>query len=155
TVQVTRNLGGFMVQSTPFSATVAPTAPELFVLGIPPLLIPNITASNGSLISPLNPAKPGDIVKAMGTGFGVTNLPLAPGTTVPASPPYSVVAPVKVTVGNFSAVVSSVIRVPGGLGATDQVTFQIPPTLQGGPQPVVVSAGGQNSQTVQLQLGVK
>jgi uncharacterized protein (TIGR03437 family) len=57
-----------------------------------------------------------------------------------------------VTVGGQNAIVSSATLVPNGLGATDQVIFQVPAGLPGGNQPVVVNVGGQNSQTLQLPV---
>ncbi len=152
TVQVTRAIGGQTLQSAPFSATVASTAPGLFTTNVNGVTLANFQDSTGAVYTAANPAKPGDFVKALGTGFGVTNPPLAPGTMVPASPAYNVAAPVKVTVGGQNAIVSSATLVPNGLGATDQVIFQVPAGLPGGNQPVVVNVGGQNSQTLQLPV---
>jgi uncharacterized protein (TIGR03437 family) len=152
TVQVTRAIGGQTLQSAPFSATVASTAPGLFTTNVNGVTLANFQDSTGAVYTAANPAKPGDFVKALGTGFGVTNPPLAPGTIVPASPAYNVAAPVKVTVGGQNAIVSSATLVPNGLGATDQVIFQVPAGLPGGNQPVVVNVGGQNSQTLQLPV---
>ncbi|HWD00762.1 MAG TPA: hypothetical protein VG456_28595 [Candidatus Sulfopaludibacter sp.] len=151
TVQVSRVTGGQTLTSNVFSVTVAATAPGLFTTTVNNTIFGNFQTTAGVTITPGAPAKAGDTIKVLGTGFGVTNPLLAPGTTVPASPAYNIVAPVKVTVGGKDATVVSAARIPNGLGATDQAVFTVPAGLTGS-QPVVVNVGGVNSQTLQLPL---
>ena len=152
TVQVSRQTGGQALQSAVFNATVAAAAPGLFSTNVNGVTLANMLDTTGAVFTPATPAHAGDTVKALGTGFGVTNPIFTPGTAVPVSPAYNVVAAVKVTVGGQPATVISSTLVPGGIGATDQVIFQVPAGLSGGNQPVVVNVGGVNSQTLQLPL---
>lgn len=154
TLQVTRLSGsGSAVSSGVVNITVAPTAPGIFTSTLQDgSTVPNFSDSSGALITPSHPIPPGGSVRALGTGFGVTNPVFTLGGVVPASPAYNVVAPVKVTVGVQNATVTSAQLQPTSISGVDQVIFTVPATLPGGSYPVVVNVGGVNSQTMQLSV---
>jgi uncharacterized protein (TIGR03437 family) len=150
-VQLTRQVGGQPVQSNTLTVNVAATAPGLFSTTQNGVTGPQFLDVTGKLITAANPAKPGDVVSAYGTGFGVTNPPSTPGAQVPSAPLYNVVAQVKVTVGGQTATVGAAVLAPGTFGAVYQVNFTVPQGLSGSVG-VTVNVGGVNSQTLQLQL---
>ena len=145
TIQVTRQTAGQTLQSSPFNATLAPTAPGLFTL----VNSSNIVAAMDSLsnlISPSNPARPGDTVTIYGTGFGATNPVVASGSVSPATP-VPVTASVTATVGGKSAVVVFAGLAPGQTAGENLINLTIPDGLGAGNLPVVVTVGGVPSQT--------
>jgi uncharacterized protein (TIGR03437 family) len=81
-IQVTTQNGA--QQSNVVNVTVAPTAPGIFSSTQNGISYGNFVDGAGNLITPANPAVQGSTVRALGTGFGVTNPPFAPGPAVPA-----------------------------------------------------------------------
>ena len=154
TIQVSVTLGGGQtLQSAVANVTVAPTAPGLFTSVQNGVTYGNFADSSGNLITPSNPALPGSSVRALGTGFGVTSPPFTPGTVVPSSPAYNVVAPVTLTVGGLNATVTSAQLEPTSISGVDQVIFVVPANLSAGSHPLVVNVGGVNSQSLGLNVG--
>lgn len=151
TIQLTRQVNGQPAQSNTVTTSVAATAPGLLTVNQNGAVVGLFIDSSGNQISASNPAKPGQVIAVRGTGFGITNPLYTPGTAVPSSPPYNVVATVTLTVGGQSVTPSSAALGPAGsYGSIVQVSFTVPQGVNG---QVGVSAnvGGVNTQTVQLQ----
>ncbi len=140
-VVVTRVTGGQTLVSQPFTATVAPTAPQMYFASVNNVSYGNCFSA-GNPVSAANAVRPGDLVRCLGTGFGVTNPVVPSGQVQPQSPLPVVVAPVRVTVANQDAIVNSVTLAAGNIVGQDQVIFTVPQGVFPGNQPVVVTVGG-------------
>jgi uncharacterized protein (TIGR03437 family) len=141
TIQVTNQTGGQTLQSAVVTVAVAPTAPALFTQSGAGSGFGAFYQMTGVQLTAANPARPGDTVFAYGTGFGVTNPVVADGA-YPAPPP-PVVAKVTATVGGeIATVLYTGLMSP----FIYQVNFTLPSDLPGGNLPVVLNAGGMNSQ---------
>jgi uncharacterized protein (TIGR03437 family) len=84
-----------------------------------------VHASNFSLVSPSNPAHPGEFLAVFASGLGPTRPGVDPGQPFPATPPQLVNSPVEVSVGGKPA---EVLYAGGYPGAVDiyQVNFRVP-----------------------------
>jgi len=91
-------------------------------------------------------------VVVYGTGFGQTTPVLSTGQTVPAGPPFFNTATVTATVGGQTAKVDYSIAAPPYVAGLYQVALTVPSGLAPGTAPVVVSAGGLASNTVNVAL---
>ena len=149
TVRVTRQTGGQTLQSTVATVPVAPTAPGLSTWNSSGRGPGAFADSKGKLVDVSNPTHPGDVLIAYGTGFGATNPVVNSGS--PATQVSRVVASVKVTVSGQDAAVQFAGRAVGQIGM-DQVNFVVPQVPARADAPVVVTVGGQNSQTVTLAV---
>src|SRR5262249_37551724 len=98
-----------------------------------------------------NPAKPGDKITAVGTGFGATNPVLLDGVLTPDRPSYALAASVGMTVGDKQASVGFVGLEPQYIDV-DGVSFTVPEGLEGGLLPVVATIGGVSSPPVLLAV---
>jgi uncharacterized protein (TIGR03437 family) len=146
-VQVTWNGRTSNVISSP----VATTAPGVFTAnasGQGPAAASN---QDGSANSPAHPASRGDTVVLYVTGEGQTTPAGVTGkvTTVASAPPLTPgpVARVSVRIGSTEAEVSFAGEAPGSVSGVMQLNVIIPPTVDPGELPVVVSAGGIASQS--------
>ncbi len=151
-VVVTRVTGGQTLVSQPFTATVVPTAPQMYFVSVNNMLFGNCFSS-GSQVSPSNAVLPGALVRCLGTGFGVTNPVVPTGQVQPQSPLPAVVAAVRVTVAGQNATVNSASLSQGNTVGQNQVIFTVPQGVPGGNQPVVVNVGGVNAFPLQLAIG--
>jgi uncharacterized protein (TIGR03437 family) len=143
TVVVTTGAG----TSAPFNITLSAVAPSLPPLPQSPTL--GIFANlKGAFISNANLANAGDVLTLYATGLGATN-PVVPAGPAPSSVVNTATLPA-VTVGGVSATVSFAGLSPGLVGLY-QINFTVPATAQGS-VPVVVSIGGQSSNSVTLTL---
>ncbi|HTB17192.1 MAG TPA: hypothetical protein VK708_03705, partial [Bryobacteraceae bacterium] len=133
--------------SAPFNVTLASVAPTItLALG---------STSEGLFytlknvqVTPTSLANPGDTLSLYATGLGDTT-PAAPvsgvaTSTLPLSPLPTV------TVGGQSATVLFA-GIPSGFASLYQINFVVPKNVQGN-VPVVVSIGGQSSNSVTLPL---
>jgi uncharacterized protein (TIGR03437 family) len=137
TIQVTNQVGGRALQSS-ITVSLAPTAPGLYLNTGRGSGTGYFTWASGATTAWANP---GDAVVADVTGFGATNPAVADGTT-PATP-APVVANVTVTVNGENAAVSGAFLVSPGVY---HVNFTLPTDLPPGSLPVVMNAGGVNTQ---------
>ncbi len=106
------------------------------------------THADGSLLGPATlypglttPAKPSEIIILYGNGFGSTSQPVAPGS----SQQSGTLSPLPViTIGGVQATVQF-----AGLVAPGEYQFNVvvPPNTATGNQPVLVTYGGQSTQT--------
>ena len=92
------------------------------------------------------PARPGEVIILLGTGFGATS-PAAPlGQVTPASPDYNLIARPAVTIGGLLAPYVSGTLAPGQAGVY-QIEVVVPVLLSNGDWPVIATVGGVASQT--------
>jgi minor extracellular serine protease Vpr len=132
------------LQGNLYTVPLASYAPAFFLnSGTVADALDNNTAA---LITTANPATAGEILQLYANGLGpVTNQP-ASGDPAPASPLSLTTSPVTVTIGNQSAKVygGTAFLAPGLIGLY-QIDIQVPSGLSSGPQPIVISVGGQTS----------
>jgi len=88
------------------------------------------------------PARPGDVIKLWGTGFGPTN-PVVPAGQEPAvvAPPTQ--KPVRVALGGTAVPVLG--EVLSNYAALYQVAIQIPASMPDGDYPIVATVNGTES----------
>ena len=107
--------------------------------------------ANGSLVSPTNPAFPGESLAVMGNGFGPPSTPVREGTPSPGNPVATVGTPLA-NVGGVLALVTFSGLVPGFIGVS-QFNLQVPvglPTSSGTPLQAILN--GVSSNTVTLSV---
>jgi uncharacterized protein (TIGR03437 family) len=107
-----------------------------------------------SLVDASNPARPGDLVWAWGTGFGaLTGRGTAPMLATGDLPGFDALydtGPVTLTVGGRDAMVMASVATPGYAGLT-QVLFRVPEGVSGN-VPVVATVGSVRSNSVSLPV---
>lgn len=147
TVQVTINCGTPQaVSSNLGTVTVAPASPEFFsfapngTTGQNPIAALN--ATTGAAIGASNPAKPGDIIEAYGTGWGVTNPAIGLGVIPGAAAPLAI-APT-LTLGGTTLAASDVLYAGAApcCAGLFQVDFRVPAGIPGGNQTLLIDTGG-------------
>jgi uncharacterized protein (TIGR03437 family) len=107
-----------------------------------------IVNQDGSINSASNPAAAGSTVLVYGTGEGQTNPAGVDGRPGDAPAPQPTAQPVTALVGGVAARVAYAGGVPGLLSGVIQFNVQIPQDSPAGSStPIVVSLGGQPSQT--------
>jgi uncharacterized protein (TIGR03437 family) len=111
-----------------------------------------VTHPDGSLVTSAAPAKAGETLTLLGTGFGPT-LPARPeGYAVPASPPYVLTDPAKVQLGAVSITPSKAYAWPGAVGV-DVIEFAVPAGLPSATNAsLTVTIGGIVSNAVQVPM---
>jgi uncharacterized protein (TIGR03437 family) len=147
TIQVTGQVNGQTLQSAVMTVPVAPTAPGLYTTAGN---IGQFLGQSGDTISATNPAKPGETVVIYATGFGATNPAGTSGIAPPAN--AQLLASVSMTVGGQPVTALYAGPAPGFVGI-DQVNFTVPATAASGNLPVVVTVGGQASNSAVLPVG--
>jgi uncharacterized protein (TIGR03437 family) len=151
TVQVSRVVAVQTLVSAPFTVALSPWAPGLYTTLQNGVTVGSFVDVTGVLVSPANPAKPGDKVTAIGTGFGATNPVLLDGVMTPDRPSYPLAASVTLTVGNKQASLGFVGLEPEYI-EVDGLSFTVPDGLDGGLLPVVAMIGGVSSPPVMLAV---
>ncbi|HEV8131328.1 MAG TPA: hypothetical protein VGQ81_08745 [Acidobacteriota bacterium] len=112
-----------------------------FVLQVIPLFRPEALvtddgpavyhADSFNLVTPKDPARPGEVLTIFATGLGPTRPGIDPGELFPSNPPHVVNSPVEVTVSGFPVKLLSATGVPF-TNDRYQITFEVPPgTAQG------------------------
>jgi len=126
-----------------FTATlpVSTAAPAIFVTGAAGQGA--ILNGNLSVNSAANPAARGSSIAIYATGAGLLNPSVADGTIVSATNPPLSAAPVSVTIGGQTAVVSYRGAAPGLVAGVVQINAQVPPSVTPGPAvSVAIGVGG-------------
>ncbi len=158
TVQATVNCGTPTQVTSNFAGVIAQAAsPEFFSFLADPLAGHNpIAAINATTFVRVGtpgllpgvtftPVKPGDIVEAYGTGWGLANPPLGVGVIPGAAAPLA--APFTLTFAG-STVPASAIFYAGAApccAGLYQVDFTVPPGTPNGNQSLVITVGGAAS----------
>ena len=157
TVQVT--VGG--LASAPQTVPLGPDSPGIFT--IPPggtgqgaIQIANtviFAAPAGSIPgAQAQPANPGDFLTIYCTGLGAVTNPPATGAPAPSNPLSTTVATPLVTIGGIQANVTFYGLAPGYVGLY-QVNVQVPAgSPAGNAVPLVLTIGGQTSNTVTIAI---
>lgn len=139
--------------SPPFSATVDPNVPRLFAFFQGEQQEPVVTHADGSVITPDNPAKPGEILIAYLTGVGDLNNP--PPTGAPAgSDPLTTTLDVPVVIVNNIEVTAEFSGWSPGFVSLVQVNFRLPADLPPGQRATIKLRYG-NQSTQQLTLSIE
>jgi uncharacterized protein (TIGR03437 family) len=115
-----------------------------------------ILNANGTLNSAQNPAPSGSTIQIFGTGAGIWNPSLPTGLQLSPIPPFPVlVASVTVTIGGQSAQVTYAGGAPLFITGVLQVNAAVPDGLASGPQPVVLTIGGNDNSQQQVTVAVQ
>ncbi len=133
--------------SAPFNVTLTAVAPTI-VLATGSTTAGLFLNLKNAIVSGTNLANPGDTLYLYATGLGPTN-PAAPLSGDATSTLPTATMPT-LTVGGVAATVLY-SAIPNGYAGLYQVNFTVPKTVQGN-VPVVLSIGGQSSNTVTLSL---
>lgn len=145
TATLTVSTNGFA--SSQVNITVLPAAPGLFFSGSHAIVQNSDFSLNGSG----NPAKAGSTIMAYLTGAGAVSNQPADGAAAVSSPLSEVSSTVTATIGGKSADVSFAGLAPGFVGLW-QVNIVVPSGLASGDQPLVVTAGGQSSNSANVSV---
>jgi uncharacterized protein (TIGR03437 family) len=134
------------------SVPVAQFSPGIFVVDYTANTGAIIHTSNYSVVTPSNPAKPGESLAIFATGLGPVNMSIASGVAAPSVPPFAMTvnAPT-VTVAGINASVPFSGLAPGYVGLY-QLNFVVPTTTPAGTQNLEVSVGGAMSNFVYLAV---
>ncbi len=127
------------------------TAPGVFA--VPPTGLGYAAALHGdySLITPQNPAKPGEAIMIYLTGLGRTNPQIATGAAGPSAEPLArTVQPIDVSIAGRAATILYSGMAPGLRGY--QINITVPATTPGGDQ--YVDVGGPDALNSQILLPV-
>jgi uncharacterized protein (TIGR03437 family) len=129
---------------------ILPVAPRLFTKTMNGLGEPLVFhGADGTIVSSTSPAQANEYLVMCLSGLGAVSPSLASGVqggdTQSLGPLNVVKAPVQITVGGVNAPFVWAGIMPGFVGVY-QLNFQMPSTVVAGTYPIVVSAGGQQSQ---------
>lgn len=137
-------------QSNLVSANLATAAPGIFTTSTGAAVV--VHAADSSLVTPSNPAKPGEYLTIYCTGLGPVSTSLLSGAASPSSPLAHSLNPAIVTIGGVSTLVSFSGLTPGLVGLY-QVNVQVPSIVTLGTSvAIALQAGGvaANSTTIAM-----
>ncbi len=136
----------------PGKLVIARHAPGIFGQLIEEKFIAAVQRPDGSLASPDHPAKRGETVTFMGTGFGAYQRPLLDGFPAPQNPPNPLAVQPQVVVGeNAPLKVEFAGAAPGMVGVTI-IRFQIPEDWPAGLIELRMRQGDVETNTVVLPV---
>jgi uncharacterized protein (TIGR03437 family) len=146
------NAGVFVVRPTdifsaPYTLAVRRTAPAIFVAGGAAIVVKN---NDFSLVTANNAAGAGDTLVIFCTGLGGTTPAVGTGRFAPLSP-LATVSGVTATIGGQPAPVIGTALSPGFVGLY-QVAVTMPTGVAAGNRAVVVTAGGQASNSANIAV---
>jgi acid phosphatase type 7 len=110
---------------------------------------PAVIRPDGSLVSELNPALPGEDLSIFGTGLGRISGRMKAGMPAPSAPLLTVVDPVQVLFDDVTVVPSFAGLAPGYVGLY-QVNVRVPATAASGSVALRLVVSGVHSNTVTL-----
>lgn len=133
-------------------AEVVREAPGLFGFPLDDKIYGAATHEDGGVVSPDRPARRGQTVTLVGTGFGRFQRPLLDGFPAPPSPPNPLAHPVVIRIGGSTLSPLSAIASPGQVGLV-AIRVLIPEDLPPASElPVTAFVNGRSSNTVLLPL---
>jgi uncharacterized protein (TIGR03437 family) len=106
--------------------------------------------ADGSPVTLDRPAKAGEILTVLGTGFGPYDRPVVDGFAIPASPRYTLADPAELQLGDLTVPPEWAGAAAGFSGLT-AVRFRVPEGVQG-VRELTVTVNGARSNTVLLPL---
>ncbi len=131
---------------------VVRNAPGLFGFSLEDKFYLAAMHEDGSVISPDNPARRGETITILGTGFGPYQRPILDGFPAPAAPPNPLVDPVTIRLGELPLTPASAIASPGQVGVV-ALKLVIPEDLAPASElPVTAVVNGRSSNTTLLPL---
>jgi uncharacterized protein (TIGR03437 family) len=140
------------LQTPPSQITLLPAAPGLFMVDT--LLLAQ--HSNGSLITPVSPAQPGESIVVYSTGLGPTNPRQLDGVIPKVPAPIVLLSQLQILLDG-QPLDSSAIQYAGitpGTAGVYQINFTLPAGITDSPA-LQISIGGQMSQSgVQIPVAV-
>ena len=132
--------------------TIVRNAPGLFPLVLDGQSYVLVLHEDGSLVTPSSPAQKGELLTAYGTGFGPTDHVRPEGIAVPLTPPYLVLDPVTVQVGDDIFTPQTTFAAPGQVGI-DLVQFRLDSSAPSGAAvPLFLTINGVNSNTLNVPI---
>ena len=145
------------------STTVRVSYPGIPPQEVPVLLAPSqpgvfgVRNSDGSLNSPVNPAKPGDFISVYGTGGGPTNPPAETGATWSPTRLFPLLSSdAFVTVGAKQADVLYAGASPGSSSGIFQINARLPSDLPASSSaPLILKIGVETSPAVRIAIGTR
>jgi len=135
--------------STQFA--IVRNAPGLFPLALGDKTYALVLHEDGSLVTPESPAQKGELLTAYGTGFGPTDHPRPEGVAIPPTPPYLIVDPVTVQVGDSTFAAQTAFASPGQVGV-DLVQFRLDASIPSGTSPFSIAVNGASSNSIDLPI---
>ena len=134
--------------------TLTPYAPSVFTyarsLGVYDPII--VHAAGNQLVTPTDPAVPGEYLVVYGTGIGDLTVVPATGAPSPTSPPIAAKMIPKATIAGVNAPVAFAGLTPGGIGLA-QFNIQVPENLPSGSSlPLVINFNEATSAPVNVAL---
>jgi uncharacterized protein (TIGR03437 family) len=129
-------------QSSALRAAITATSPDLFN---------GVLNQDGTLNTPANPARSGQVVVLFASGTGITAPPSASGA-VATAPFATPAATVRLLIGGREARLLFAAAAPGTAGLT-QINAVIPEGVTGDRVPVILESGGVRSQEVTAAIG--
>ncbi|MCH7977835.1 MAG: S8 family serine peptidase [Acidobacteria bacterium] len=141
------------LSSVPEFVLLSPAAPGIFTLdqsggGRGAIL----HASDASLVTPAQPARPGEFLELFATGLGTTSPPVDTGIPASSNPLSRTQTTPFVTIGGISAPVTFSGLAPTFVGLY-QVNIQVPFGVSAGEHDLVLSSNGVNSNPVTIAIG--
>jgi uncharacterized protein (TIGR03437 family) len=138
--------------SAPATVAVTSAAPGIFAYTTGAAIVQNFTSSGITLNSSSNPAHGGSVIIAYLTGSGPVTPAVADGAAAPSTGLTQTVSTPVVTIGGTSAQVQFSGLTPGFVGLL-QLNITVPSGMAAGSYPMIVSIGGQasNSATVSVE----
>ncbi len=132
--------------------SVAPNAPGLFysLTGDTPLVV--AYHEDGSMVTTASPARRGEAVTVLGTGFGLSEKPLPDGVATPASGSFGLVAPVQMQAGGTTLLPEWAGAATGRVGVSAirfRITSDLPRAVT---VPLIARSNGVESNIVLLPL---
>jgi uncharacterized protein (TIGR03437 family) len=131
---------------------VVRNAPGLFGYTLDQKFFLAATREDGTVVSPENPARPGETITILGTGFGPYQRPLFDGFPAPMAPPNPLVDPVEIRLGELLLHPATAIASPGQVGLV-ALRLVIPADLAPtGELPLTAIVNGRSSNTALLPV---
>jgi uncharacterized protein (TIGR03437 family) len=104
--------------------TVARNAPGLFTTVVGDKSVALVLHQDSTLVTPVSPARRGELLTLYGTGFGPLDHPRPEGFAIPDKPAFNVVDPVTVLVGDATLTAEAAFAALGRVGV-DVVQFRL------------------------------
>ena len=145
------SLNGF--SSPPISVPIAPVAPGIYTLsqaGTGRAAI--LHASDSTLVSPSNPARPGEFLELFTTGLGSVIPNVTTGAQGPSDPLARTRLVPSATIAGLPATIGFTGLAPGYVGLY-QLNLQVPNGISSGEQTLIVTSNGVASNPATIMIG--